>query len=456
MGISIAGYLVFFLTILCNIRSINFHFKAMIVSSVFTATSVANVNIGSIDFSIIPLHLIGGTFFLRILSVIILKKQEIYKKNKYITVFIVYSFLSVLILAVNQHNIPDFVTVRHYYSGEGFDPIFFSMGNVTQLFYLFFGFVIYWSSYEYLKDLKSEKKYYMVLKMYIISSIIVAVIGIYELFAKTYNLPFMVIFRNVNGVVNYDNLRISSVAHEPSMFAYFIVISIGIYIYYDEKNILTKYKKVLLPFIVLIGLLSTSTTFILGFISILIYLLFQKISIKKIVEKGIKPIYYFYLLTILCLGLVLLNIPFIKEKTIGRAYETLTFSNFSGSDRIEKFMHHIDAFEYSPIFGFGFGTTRSYDGLTTILTNGGILGFLIFVIMIIKLFIMLKKAKSNTSSNQSWIYSLELALVSWIAMFTVSVPEIYFGYIWIIFASISVISSEKLNIKRGNIDEKAS
>ncbi|MGG3233406.1 hypothetical protein ABEP17_07870 [Priestia flexa] len=443
MEIKAFGILTLLVVLIIPFITLRKHYIIMVFFSVFTATAAININQGSFNISIIPVHIIAAIFAIRIFLGI-LKRGLIYKKNLWLGLFVIWSALTVVFLAIVDDYIPSGLTVRRYFSGEGYDLVQFSTGNVTQLMYLLFGYLIYFVTVEFIMSTKNPIKLVQkTLATLIYAACFICLIGIYEMVAKYLGLPFMTIFRNFTGVVEYTNYRISSVAHEPSMFAYFIIISVALCYFYGELSVrekLNQYNVFFLSFLILIGLFSTSTTFLLGFTVFLIFTLNYYVKKHKLnIFISVKT--YFSFTTIVLLSFWLLNIPFIREKTLGRAIETLSFNNFSGADRLEKVIHHLEAFQHSPLVGLGFGTARSYDGFTTLLVNLGIIGFTFFLLFIISSIYRLNKISKVPINNLSTIAKgLLVGFICWFAMFMIAVPEIYFIYIWILFALIECIS----------------
>ncbi|WP_050183308.1 hypothetical protein [Domibacillus robiginosus] len=452
MSIEVFGIVTLVVILLTPFIKLKNHFFIMVFFSLFTATAAFNIEKGGLSLSIIPVHLIGMTFALRMM-INIVKKRAIHKKSIWLTLFVLWSTISVVLLPIIDDYIPNHVTVRHYFSGEGFDPIAFSTGNVTQLAYLLFGYIIYFVTVEYIMSSRDPFKLInQTITVLVAASIVICFIGIYEMIAKFLNLPYTEIFRNFSGVVIYTNYRISSVAHEPSMFAYCIIICAALMCFHNSSNtLLRKNKNKFFLFIILVGLFSTSTTFLLGFLILLFYASNDYVNTKKL-NMFASAKFYFSILGIAFSGYWLLNIPFIKEKTVGRAVETLTFSNFSGADRIEKVIHHLDAFTYSPILGLGFGTTRSYDAFTTILCNLGIIGMLIFILYVFTSIRKINKVKRG--SNKDIAKSLQAAFICWLIMFMISVPEMYFIYLWILFALIEVTIATQKKQPANSFNEK--
>lgn len=431
--IHIFGYFTIILALILCFFDIKYTFYSMIVLSLFTGTSALFIKLGSIDFTLFPGYLLGMTFIFRYFFIVI-KKRSIIKPNYYLLIFIGICILSVILLPIIDNFIPSTVTVKQQLSGESFLPIKFSNTNITQLIYLIFCFFIYWAS----KDLISnEKQEVNVVKFFILACILIAILGIYELASMKFNLPFDEIFRNAHGAIKDFNFRISSATHEPSMFAYTVILGIAIYYFYSNNDYLSKYKYIGLPLLIIIGFLSTSTSFLLGIFVFSLYVIYDYLRMKSI-SDFINKRNLAILLCIILFFIVLFNIDFIRERTFERAINTITQSNASGTDRFEKIVHHIKAVKYSPIIGFGFGTCESYDGFTAFLGSIGVLGlgsFLIYIYSLIK-----NLRNSNNFLSKGYI----VFLLCWISVFMVSVSELFYLFLWIHLATIDSVSKIKI------------
>jgi hypothetical protein len=109
--------------------------------------------------------------------------------------------------------------------------------------------------------------------------------------------------------------------------------------------------------------------------------------------------------------------------------EKFSGTNLSGSERITSLIHHLNVGLNYPLLGVGFGAARSKDLFTTLLANVGVFCTSLLVIYIITMRYKLNRITDITISQFSQGFSYYLTIV-FIVMF-ISVPELYFLYVWI-------------------------
>lgn len=182
--------------------------------------------------------------------------------------------------------------------------------------------------------------------------------------------------------------RVNSIFSEPSYFSIYIL---PIMAYFSINN-----KNKIAIFLMITLFLSTSSLGILGGIIILLYNIFRNYNLKKIMK-------ILFILVFLC-AISLIVLDFFN-------LEWIIKNNFTKLDNLQsdsaiRFMGNLDNFRYLPnIFKFiGVGTgqlatfllqygivTYNYsNALIITLFNYGILGFIVFISTILKLFIRIK------------------------------------------------------------------
>ena len=101
----------------------------------------------------------------------------------------------------------------------------------------------------------------------------------------------------------------------------------------------------------------------------------------------------------------------------------------SGTDRIERESEGFKMFQYSPIFGVGLGSFRTFTLFTNILLNIGIVGIVAYcyiIYVVIRALIKYRKKEENISIM--FIISIIGATIG----LCVSVPDFVLTYYWII------------------------
>ncbi len=173
------------------------------------------------------------------------------------------------------------------------------------------------------------------------------------------------------------------------------------------------------------GILSTSSTFIIGII-IFLFIIFINLFKNKYYKQDVINLKMIF---------ILLNI--IKPDLIRFAFNDILIklegNGTSGSLRLKALQTHLDIALKFPILGVGFGSVRSYDLITTWMSSIGLIGTSVFI-----LYLMNIVHKYHVISNKSPIKNLYRGyshgiLIIFIAMF-ISVPEPYYLFIWISFS----------------------
>jgi len=388
----------------------------------FTATSL--VNFGT-TFTLTPSYFFGTLIIIKYIFTIILKKRII-KPNKIMCLFILLCILSI-IMTVLIHNKNIFIMNQD----SQWVNIGFSSSNVTQLLYILFCFVIYYFVKDYLYN--NPKQIYLIIKILIYSTIVMCFLGFYQEFSHVNNLPYDEIFRNsLHGNVQATNnfVRVYSVAQEPSMFAYFLAPVLALSIILPRK--LLKHKLLFIILVILTGLMSTSTTFIVGFIALIFKVIFDKcisfMKNRKNYNQKISFILPLIIIFIIIISLIIIKInPNIKHSLIDGAINKLQGNNLSGIERTMGFKNHVYVGLQYPFLGVGFGTARSKDLLSTWLCNIGFISTGIFIAYLFKLITKLKYTNKLGYGISNYIFVLFTCAF-------ISVPEPYYLFIWVMFS----------------------
>ncbi|AGK95864.1 hypothetical protein [Clostridium pasteurianum] len=430
MELGIIGYFLIPLGIYLFFKDAKYLLYLIVFFSGFTAASV--INFGS-TFSLQPGYYFG-IFFIIKTFLSMYNKKTLIRPNKFLFIFVIISILSIIMpTLINSKSI--FIMNQ----SSLITNIFFTSSNITQLSYLLFCFILYLciKNYFYHNPDEIEKS----IKILVYSTIAVCLLGFYQEFAYLKHLEFDKFFRNgirgnTQGAQNYF-VRIYSVTQEPSMLGYFLapMIALGVSL---EKNILNnKYKILFLLLIIVTGILSTSTTFVVGLAALILKVIFDKLMlfIKDIHNESEKvgyilPIIFF---TFILLLIVVVNLnPVIKDTLITGSYDKFMGNNLSGEERSSIFKLLINAAMHYPILGIGFGTARGKDLLSTWLCNVGFIAVGVFIIYLYKLITKLKNTSKLSYGISNYIFVL------FACAFT-SVPEPYNLFIWIIFAAAEVL-----------------
>lgn len=296
--------------------------------------------------------------------------------------------------------------------------------------------------------IKTKEEVKELLKVFCISTIFAIIWGLIQFVIYYLNIEYPAFLFNNNpyatqwyGEVYNKVKRISSIALEPSTFAVnlicFLPFLIGEVL---KSNKATKGKKYILAVLLLIlttacAILTTSTTAYVGLVVVYalfgIYMIFfknkdgefygEKHRFTKLILSFIIPLLF---AVVVCFVSVVIgyktgiikdeietmaetqmvekeNKPIFESmlKTI-RQMTINKLSTGSGKDRMEAERIGLSLIKYSPVFGFGFVSYRTFSLFTNILLNAGIFGvisFLYILYVVIKELIKLRKKEETIS-----------------------------------------------------------
>ena len=293
------------------------------------------------------------------------------------------------------------------------------------------------ASRVYLHNEKIDLKY--VTKVFRITMIVVLVMGILQ-----YLLPsdiFDNLLRNNYGTI-YGKYRITSVNNEASFLALFITPMIGYFVF----NYI-KYRELIDLTIVLFTLVTikfhSSSSFILGCIIIVLAVVFYfrkelVDNIKKCKSVKLKNKILVIILAILGAGFIL----FIFKNPAIIFVQKIFGQGESGGIRKLMFEQSIQVFKSFFITGVGFGSMRSGDLFSSWLAQIGLIGMSVYLVYISSRVYRLYIKGFNENTLK---YAL-LILITNIIM-CISVPEPFFGYIWVWYAVVDYILDDNLNLK---------
>ena len=391
-------------------------FKIVIFTSILTTTSVIDLKGTSIT---VPL-VVGAIYIGRVCFDIFYKKVEFSKLNKYIYIFVAYAIGTSLIamtfskgyLAVGNHEI----------AGFGF-------GMIKQLIYLIHSVLVLQATVILVENKKITLKLFDVLVHKL--TYILGGLAVFQLITPK---VFYFLLKNRKGqafihTLENGDVRVTTTFNEPSMFAGLIILLLGYFIFkykFDKKNIGC------ILILLICGLLTKSSSFILGFMVIATIFLW---SYSKKFKKKQLLIYFLGLIGSVCLVNILLKGEIVNQLDV--LINKVLGGGVSGSIRLESFSTCFQIFLRFSITGVGFGINRSADLLSTLLANVGLSGILILGGFIY--YSLIKKADSNKRHIQMSLIGMGIVLL-------VSIPEIYYSYIWIFIGILgSTLEKEELS-----------
>lgn len=413
MSIEIFGIIIFLITLpLCYKK------ENLLLASVFFAPFY---ECGVISFS--SFYLQPGHFFLFLYIGILFVKGykrkivNIVKPDLFLSTFLFSAVLSIAVAIVFQIN------TLSYGIGNGVQLEYSAVDlqNFTQLLYLITGFVLYWLIINYCDSKDRWKK---LITIFLLSGIMVLAIGAYQLLAAFYDLPFTVIFRTQHHEMWQQLSRVQSTMGEASFLGQYFtwLLSIVIAGYQWESTI---GRMLMISAILSLGVMTRSSTVLIGvFVVFISYGLFQKFSIKMLLK---------YLACIVAFIVFFSYLYFTNEYVeilVDNTISKIQLNTTSGVQRTEVFEYMFGVGLNYPITGIGYGGGRSTDLYSSIFATTGMFGFVSFFGFIVN---CIRKLIFNRDIEGVLVCIL---LLLGIVVTGISVPEINYLVLWVLFAII--------------------
>ncbi|MFW6008566.1 MAG: hypothetical protein ACOCP8_04795 [archaeon] len=417
MEITIVGYIVFLLVTPLVLFDIKYLFIAVIFLAPFQSTAIINI---SELVGVMPSYYAGMLFILRYGIEKLYQRDFLFTKtNLFLITFLCYAFI---------------ISVFNFFGT-------FTISIFTQLIYFIFCFLFYFFALDYLVK-KGRKNLNLFIKSLILTFVIIIFLGYYmALFPN--NLVTQILENRVDVGIHTSGgfwifPRLKSVALEPSMYALYLLPTMGLIINMKYPFI----AKLFIIFIgVVTGVLTNSSSFMVGVIFFVIfYFFFEGLIIPKEIRiTSMKKIFLFLLLIVIVLILYIiftqpLKILFLSfvDKIFDTdfSYATKHLVKHSSSQRYDALKESVQYLQDSFFLGKGFGYFRSKDLLGTLLANTGLIGFFLFLSFFaynfIKIRFYLKNKNERTLIKGFTYYHLLFIFIALIA-----VPEIYYLFFWI-------------------------
>lgn len=457
----------------------------LVFLSTFTAASVFNVTL--IRMPALTFEYVGAVWMLRVLINIIKSKPKInkeiiiksLKENKLAVAFIIFiivTILSEIALIVIQRK-----GITYQDLDETIKQLRFSFGNIKQLLIIIYLFVLMtFLSYR----IKSKDEIKDLLRIFGISTVFAVVWGLLQFVITYFKIPYPDFLFNTNiyaaqgfNQMNNNVKRISGIALEPSTFSIhlicFLPFILGAFLAIKtklkEKNNLIIIGVLLLTTIC--AILTTSSTAYVGLLFIYgaygIYCLFgvikngemynKKKNVLKIIIAGIVAIIIASAVCVVSvkIGYKLGAINYIevtqpddkpseeKQTTTKPKYDSpfinlaktikeMTINKLtseSGEDRMSREAEGFKMFQYSPVFGVGLGSFRTFTLFTNILLNIGIVGIVSYAYI---LFVVIKELIEYRKKEESISIMFLMSILGTSLCLCISVPDFVLTYYWMI------------------------
>jgi len=467
MEITLIGYFILPLGLLLSLNT-KYVYYAFLFFVPFSASSV--INIESITFGLQIPYYLAILWILKILIVRFIKNNFYIDKTTLkflmpIVIFWIIALLSLIMPIVLEHKI-----LVHYPEDPfKFSPLEFKRIYITQFLYLTFVMLVLIFTTLYVN---TREKFYKSLKILLLSAVFVCIWGLFQFIAFYTNIPYpyWLFNNNIGYSQGYNQTifgvvkRISSVLTEPSKLAGYLLWILPLFMVLYSKNAKSIIMFLSNLLILLILLISTSTTAYAGvvfnFIVIVFYSiaikkkkLFFKITFKKRIFINFLREFMIAIFVIILTIFTVLHVLNIKINIL-EALEFVTtekFATHSGIERGLGALKSFDIFLHEPLLGVGWGSNRSFDLNTMLLSNTGILGFVSFWFFIYQILKQLYKISLNnylSLKDRNLSIALFFSIMSGIFAHVIADPDIIDLIMWVILGlSISFIRLIKKEMK---------
>jgi hypothetical protein len=437
MEITLIGFLLIPLGIILFLFKPGWLFYSFIFFILFSASAVLNVQ--SITFGVTPAHFFALLWVTRrVIDNLAGKAFYIHKKSKVVLgslllfLFVVsLSLIMPVIIAgeieVYKSNPLMFAPVAHEFTFSNFSVFLFLVFAVLMTFFVSL-------------EVNSVDKFRRSVKVFLISAFIVSIWGFLQLFAHYAGIPYPAFLFNNSisdaivigpiAAAEGGAARIFSVAPEPSVFARYLLVVLSLAIILLVKKVKVFRGNFTLPCFVLVYILallltvSSSAYFGLAFMSIALLFFLKKY----------RELNFFLKITamfLLILGVVVSVNPEMFDNIMEMTFFKAT--TFSGMERIFAFQEALGLFLAYPLLGVGWGSNASFDLISYILANSGLLGALglgLFVFSVYKCFRWLKKNSKAEFEDKVYIDGIGFSLLVGLFLNLVGGFDLVFLHLW--------------------------
>jgi hypothetical protein len=383
-------------------------FYLLIFFAPFTATAVINTSATGLS----PSYFFGILFMIRFIIKAFSTKSPISYIRSQSTILLLFAIF-VLVALVSIWAIPLYGPIPIIKASGQEGQLQQGVDNILQFLYLIYIFGLI-SSIGLSK--LQPKDLHQVLRVILLAAIFVALWGWLQLFLFSVHIPYPeFIFNNSNGVAQNSGQqviglglkRMNSVAPEPSYFGRYLTIPtfISFYCIYNKGFLLRSRQAVILAtFFSITALVSTSTSAIISFGGGIFIFLFLLLKNRKSAHlyggntKQIKKIFFIAVLILILLPAILFAFATLflhySIEDINILLQQILFNKLdshSGEIRTGNAVVGFQLFLVSPLLGIGWGSNRTNELTSQLLSTTGLIGVFSFILAHFVLF------KSNTA-----------------------------------------------------------
>lgn len=401
MEITFLGHVAILLTILFLVlRRHDMFLYAAVFFSGFSGASVLNIAGGSIQPSF---------FFFLIFFLLSFRNHLFLRLDKRLILFYAYCLISITFPFFFEHT-----GIKIISQDAQLVPLHFSVSNIIQIAYLTFDLIFLNTLLCYKNDNKIGTGTFTAYRYGFYAVILIC---LYQLLAFRFDLPFDILFRKgVHG--NIQGTRLYGPCDEASMLCYYLVPSI-LFCLQTKRSI----PCICFSFLaVLIGVLTESSTFLVG-MSILLILAIPTCVHFLSCPHTVRT-WRATFIGLFCVIILLILMSGRLSKLVELLISKLTRHHDSGIQRSQVMLISLQAGLLSPI-GVGFGCARSTDLFSTWFCNIGIIGITLFAVYILH---YVKAAHKRGCLSKTLPYLVTLILM------LISVSEPYNLFIWFLLS----------------------
>tara|TARA_B100000242_G_scaffold294395_1_gene277179 strand:- start:18836 stop:20230 length:1395 start_codon:yes stop_codon:yes gene_type:complete len=424
MTITLIGYLLLPVGIYGFLFSTKLLYKLTIFFLPFTASAI--IYLGDDDASALLLTVFFGLLWI-INSIVKLSiKKNLINSNFFIHkgIFLLVLFLFICFLSIFLIPLTDNFKIFSIDLGR-FSPLVIKSYHINHLFFVTYGVLF---AILLVNQNNNLNNIIETIKIYSYSIIFVILWGMFEVFSNVFgaNFPYFIFNNTPSDSELGDSMRklgeigffrMSSVGDEPSTIARSILIVIPVFItsYLYKISIFSRKIDNFVLLLMSIGILATaSSSGISGFILVLV----ASIIIKAFLEERIlRPA---LLLMFVSIFLVVL---YLNNELFAAYFEYIFLGKLSSDsffNRLATVTNSFDVFMSLPFFGAGFGSVTSDDLVIKLISNTGIFGLSVFILLLI-----ITQAGLIKDMKLMKLVSKEMIL------FQVSICIIFFAY-WLV------------------------
>jgi O-antigen ligase len=251
---------------------------------------------------------------------------------------------------------------------------------------------------------------------------------LYVLYLKTGFLPL-----NIFEYGEFRSIRFGGLAADANFYAILMSLAFLIGYYSNSKILNVKYKYIYMMIIGLNIIITISRSVMVTFI---VTFIFASLFFEKKLKTKIIRLWTFLLFALVLLYLATIPLPGLNISV----YEWYVLRATQNTPRFEMWMILLGYIKDQPFFGYGLRASEillggfgnyAHSSYLELLTDYGLIGFIIFVGLMFSIFLKGMKLIKINSAYKGWVHSYIMIYILF-GGFTL----LYWPFLWTIFAII--------------------